>query len=55
MKLMISTLILFIFMMLANCHLAWHLRKGDVSALDFIQAALTSISYIGVSYLWFTA
>lgn len=44
---------LFLMMMLSLGHLLWHLKKGDVRALDFAQVAATSIAYIGASYAWY--
>lgn len=45
---------LFVCMALAMANLVWHLHKRDVSATDFVQASITLISYVGVSYFWYT-
>ena len=54
MRMLIVVCSLFILAMCALFNLALHLKRGDVKALDFVQASAAAISYIGVAYFWYT-
>ena len=53
MRMLFCVCALFVLAMCSLFNLALHMKKGDVKALDFAQASITTISYIGVAYFWY--